>query len=74
MYLHPSFAPFWCNLSVWCSGFSGVLKNVVDLMGFDEFEGRMMGLVGVSGGRMGALAAMSLNVDRINSRLELNDS
>ena len=30
-------------------GFSGVLKNALDLMGFDEFEGKMMGLVGVSG-------------------------
>ena len=34
--------------------FSGVLKNALDLMGFDEFEGKMIGLVGVSGGRMGA--------------------
>ncbi|HJY05801.1 MAG TPA: NAD(P)H-dependent oxidoreductase, partial [Bryobacteraceae bacterium] len=30
--------------------FSGVLKNALDLMGFDEFEGKMVGLVGVSAG------------------------
>ena len=39
-------------------GYSGVLKNALDLMGFDEFEGKMVGLVGVSGGRMGAMGAM----------------
>jgi len=37
---------------------SGVLKNALDLMGFDEFEGKMIGLVGVSGGRMGAHDAL----------------
>ncbi len=40
-------------------GFSGVLKNALDLMGFDELEGKMMGLVGVSGGRMGAVDALN---------------
>jgi NAD(P)H-dependent FMN reductase len=39
-------------------GYSGALKNAMDLMGFEEFEGKMLGLVGVSGGRMGALGAM----------------
>jgi len=39
--------------------FSGVLKNALDLMGFEQFEGKMIGLVGVSGGRMGALSALS---------------
>lgn len=39
--------------------FSGVLKNAIDLMGFDEFGGKVVGLVGVSGGRMGALSALS---------------
>jgi NAD(P)H-dependent FMN reductase len=34
-------------------GFSGVLKNALDLMGFEEFEGKMLGLIGVSAGRMG---------------------
>ncbi|MGD2157908.1 MAG: NAD(P)H-dependent oxidoreductase [Anaerolineales bacterium] len=34
---------------------SGVLKNALDLMGFDEFEGRMLGLIGVSAGMMGAV-------------------
>ncbi len=40
-------------------GYSGVLKNALDLMGFSEFEGKTMGLVGVSGGRMGAAHALS---------------
>ncbi len=35
-------------------GYSGVLKNALDLMGFEEFEGKMLGLVGVSGSGMGA--------------------
>ncbi|MDF1597831.1 MAG: NAD(P)H-dependent oxidoreductase [Acidimicrobiia bacterium] len=39
-------------------GYSGVLKNAIDLMGFDEFEGKIVGLVGVSGGSMGALQAL----------------
>jgi FMN reductase len=39
--------------------FSGVLKNALDLMGFDEFEGKMIGLVGVSGGAMGAVNALN---------------
>jgi FMN reductase len=40
-------------------GFSGVLKNALDLMGTGEFEGKMLGLVGVSGGRMGAANALN---------------
>jgi len=39
--------------------FSGVLKNALDLMGFDEIEGKMIGLVGVSGGALGAVNALS---------------
>jgi NAD(P)H-dependent FMN reductase len=39
--------------------FSGVLKNALDLMGFEEFEGKMIGLVGVSGGAMGAFNALN---------------
>ncbi|MEE8110614.1 MAG: NAD(P)H-dependent oxidoreductase [bacterium] len=39
--------------------FSGVLKNAMDLMGFDEFEGKMIGLIGVAGGRMGAFSALN---------------
>jgi FMN reductase len=39
-------------------GVSGVLKNALDLMGFEEFEGKMLGLVGISGGRMGAHDAL----------------
>lgn len=39
--------------------FSGVLKNALDLMGFDEMEGKMIGLVGVAGGAMGGLNALN---------------
>ena len=38
---------------------SGVLKNALDLMGFSEFEGKTIGLLGVSGGRMGAAHALA---------------
>lgn len=41
------------------AGFSGVLKNALDLMGFSEFEGKMIGLIGVSGGKMGAANALN---------------
>lgn len=41
------------------AGYSGVLKNALDLMGFDEFEGKMMGLVGVAGGALGASNALN---------------
>jgi len=40
-------------------GYSGVLKNALDLMGFEEFEGKMLGLLGVSGGAMRAFGAMN---------------
>lgn len=40
-------------------GLSGVLKNAIDLMGFEEFEGKMIGLIGVSGGSMGAANALN---------------
>jgi NAD(P)H-dependent FMN reductase len=40
-------------------GYSGVLKNALDLMGFEEFEGKMLALVGVSGGALGAAGALS---------------
>lgn len=39
--------------------FSGVLKNALDLMGFQEFEGKVIGLVGVSGGALGAANALT---------------
>jgi NAD(P)H-dependent FMN reductase len=32
---------------------SGALKNALDLMSMREFEGKVVGLIGVSGGRMG---------------------
>ena len=40
-------------------GPSGVLKNAVDLMGFDEFQGKVIGLVGTSGGQVGATNALN---------------
>jgi FMN reductase len=40
-------------------GYSGVLKNALDLMGFDEIEGKMIGLIAVSAGSMGGLAALN---------------
>jgi FMN reductase len=39
-------------------GFSGVLKNALDLMGFAEIKGKRVGLVGVSGGALGATHAL----------------
>jgi NAD(P)H-dependent FMN reductase len=41
--------------------YSGVLKNAIDPMGFHEFEDKMVGLVGVSGGRMGAGNALTVS-------------
>jgi FMN reductase len=38
-------------------GCSGVIKNALDLMGFEQFEGKMVGLVGVAGGQQGAVNA-----------------
>jgi len=39
--------------------FSGVLKNALDFLTFDEMEGKMIGLIGVSGGTMGAFDALN---------------
>ncbi|MCB1044530.1 MAG: NAD(P)H-dependent oxidoreductase [Acidobacteria bacterium] len=39
--------------------FSGVLKNALDLMGFDEVQGKMIGLVSVAGGAMGGIGALA---------------
>ena len=40
-------------------GYSGVLKNALDLMGFDELEGKLIGLIGVAGGAMGGFGALT---------------
>ena len=40
------------------ASFSGVLKNALDLMGFTEFEGKIIGLVGVSAMPTGARNAL----------------
>lgn len=39
--------------------YSGALKNALDLMGFDEFQGKMIGLVGVAGSSIGAINALT---------------
>lgn len=44
---------------VYHGSLSGVLKNALDLMGFEEFEGKMIGLIGISGGRLGATDALN---------------
>jgi FMN reductase len=41
------------------ASFSGVLKHALDWMGFEQFEGKIIGLVGVSGGKMGAVNALN---------------
>jgi len=38
---------------------TGVLKNALDLTDRDLFEGKMLGLIGVAGGRMGASDTLS---------------
>ena len=40
-------------------GVSGALKNALDLMGFEELEGKMIGLIGVSGGALGSVHSLS---------------
>lgn len=45
---------------------SGVLKNALDLMSTHEFEGKVIALIGVSGGRMGG--ANTLNTLRAIGR------
>lgn len=39
--------------------FSGLLKNALDHTGFDEFEGKVVGLVAVSGGAFGGSPALA---------------
>ena len=38
---------------------SGVLKNALDLTSRELFEGKMLGIIGVAGGRMGASESLS---------------
>lgn len=38
---------------------SGVLKNALDLMSMREFEGKVVGLIGVSGGQMGGMSTLN---------------
>ena len=38
---------------------SGVLKNMLDLMSAEEFEGKIVGLVGVAGGHIGAINSLN---------------
>lgn len=39
--------------------FSGILKYALDLMGFEEFGGKLVGLVAVSGGALGGANALA---------------
>jgi len=39
--------------------YTGALKNALDLTSFDEFQGKMIGLVGVAGSSIGAINALS---------------
>jgi FMN reductase len=36
-------------------GYTGILKNAFDLMSFKEFQSKIVGLIGVAGGSMGAI-------------------
>ena len=38
---------------------SGALKNMLDLMSAEEFEGKIVGLVGVAGGHIGAINSLN---------------
>jgi len=38
---------------------SGTLKNMLDLMSAEEFEGKIVGLVGVAGGHIGAINSLN---------------
>jgi FMN reductase len=38
---------------------SGVLKNALDLMSMREFDGKVVGLIGISGGRTGATSTLN---------------
>ena len=38
---------------------SGTLKNMLDLMSTEEFEGKIVGLVGVAGGHIGAINSLN---------------
>jgi NAD(P)H-dependent FMN reductase len=39
--------------------FSGVLKNALDLLNIDDFENKMLGLLAVAGGSVGATSSLS---------------
>jgi FMN reductase len=44
---------------VYHGSFSGVLKNALDLLGFAEMEGKILGLIGVAAGSTGAAEALA---------------
>ncbi|MCY3413834.1 MAG: NAD(P)H-dependent oxidoreductase [Candidatus Heimdallarchaeota archaeon] len=39
--------------------FSGVLKNAIDLLGRNEFDNKLVGLIGVAGGSIGATNSLN---------------
>jgi len=38
---------------------TGALKNMLDLMSTEEFEGKIVGLIGVAGGQVGAINSLN---------------
>ncbi|HEX8463929.1 MAG TPA: NAD(P)H-dependent oxidoreductase, partial [Abditibacterium sp.] len=53
-----------CDGHIWATpeyhgSFSGVLKNALDLGSFPEYEGKVVALLGVAGGQIGAINALS---------------
>ena len=53
-----------CDGLIWATpeyhgSFSGVLKNALDLCGIEDFEGKVVALLGVAGGQIGAIQSLS---------------
>jgi FMN reductase len=53
-----------CDGLIWATpeyhgSFSGVLKNALDLGSFPEYQGKVVALLGVAGGQIGAINALS---------------
>ena len=51
-------------------GYSGVLKNALDLMGFEEFEGKMLELLWANAGAIKAMLTMAAAAVLANVRIE----
>jgi len=42
-----------------CGSLTGVLKNMLDLMSIEELETKIVGLIGVAGGHVGAIHSLN---------------